>query len=244
MRSGHPQTPATRKGGHRSPTSTGMDRSRVSRDVGRIISPRIEEYWPGNICLRLTHVVRVYGRRNLDEVSPAVLAVARKAIDEAERVIHPRVIFIRRRIARMSEDSLTLRDGPTFRGRCFRARMDGAHEAVCFVATLGPSLDERVTALSDGEQMLEAFFLETAGSLAIQETLRAFRLHLVRRVEEEGLVLSSRLGPGYQDWPVRDQTSLLAAFGCQVPVTLTEECVMIPLKSISGLFGLIPAPRR
>ena len=76
---------------------------------------------------------------------------------------------------------------------------------------------------------------------AIEDALRAFRLHLRDRVRSLRLRLSPRLGPGYLDWPLEEQARLFGLFaGESIPVTLSEYCVMTPKKSISGLFGLLP----
>ena len=53
--------------------------------------------------------------------------------------------------------------------------------------------------------------------------------------------VSHRLGPGHRDWPLEEQQGLVALFeGEDAPVRLSEHGVMIPFKSISGLFGVRP----
>ena len=202
----------------------------------------LEEFVPAHFGLRLEPLLRSQGYRDLGSVSSEVTAVAREMRAVAEMLARPHVWFGRRRVQRVTRDALVLIDGPTFHGSCFRTQMEKATEVVCFVITLGPALDERVAALSDAGDMLEALFLETAGSVAVQETVRRFRMHLAPRMAADGLRLSSRLGPGYGDWPLTDQESLFGMFPSDLPVRLTDGCIMVPLKSLSGLFGLLPAP--
>jgi hypothetical protein len=135
-----------------------------------------------------------------------------------------------------------LLDGPTFSGRCFGAHLTQASDAVCFVLTLGPAVDERIGEMASGDELLEALFLETAGWLAVEDAVRKFRGHLNARLRPKRLRLTPRLGPGYVDWPLTEQPKLFSVFeGAPLPVALSEYCVMTPKKSISGLFGLIPA---
>ena len=97
--------------------------------------------------------------------------------------------------------------------------------------------------MAETDELLEALFVETAGWLAIEDALRKFRGHLTARLRPKGLRLSPRLGPGYVDWPLTEQAEFFPMFrGTSLPVSLSEYCVMTPKKSISGLFGLIPAP--
>ena len=54
-----------------------------------------------------------------------------------------------------------------------------------------------------------------------------------------GTRVSHRLGPGHRDWPLTEQAALLSLFDePEPPVRLSEHGVLIPFKSISGLFGL------
>ncbi|MBI4637038.1 MAG: hypothetical protein HY727_11880 [Candidatus Rokubacteria bacterium] len=201
-----------------------------------------EEFVPSGIRLRLGPILRFQRYRSVEAVAPPILEVAQEMTTLAEKLVDPRVVWLRRPIARVGGDSLTLENGPTFGGRCFSTHLAMAGEAVCFVATIGPALDARAAELTDGNDLLEALFLDTAGWLAIEETLRVFRARLRARVRGEGLRLSPRLGPGYLDWPLGEQASFFPLFdGTPLPVGLSEYCVMTPKKSISGLFGLTPA---
>jgi hypothetical protein len=54
-----------------------------------------------------------------------------------------------------------------------------------------------------------------------------------------GARVSHRLGPGHRDWPLEEQRALVGLFaGGDTPVRLSEHGVLIPFKSISGLFGV------
>ena len=200
----------------------------------------LDEFSPGQIRLRLEPILRFQRYRNLDEVAPAIREVAAEMASVAEELAEPRVVFRRRRVEKVYADGLRLEGGPTFSGQCLGTHLRAAREAICFLTTIGPVLDERVARMAAEDELLEALFLDTAGWLAIEETLRGFRAYLLSRLRAERLRVSPRLGPGYLDWPLTDQTSLFSVFaGTAVPVALSDECVMTPKKSVSGLFGLV-----
>jgi hypothetical protein len=207
---------------------------------GREGVPATQEFVPAAIKLTAFPILRFQGYRTIGQVAPPIREAAQEMIAVAEGLVDPRVVFVRRAIERVNDDALTLADGPTFHGRCFVTHLSRAREVVCFVATLGPALDERATALADAGDLLEAVFLEAAGWLAIEKVLRAFRAHLGAHIHPARL--SPRLGPGFLDWALTEKQAFFLAFrGAPLPVSVSEYSVMTPKKSISGLFGLLPA---
>lgn len=205
-----------------------------------IRSIRAQEFVPGPIRLRVAPILRFQGYRNIDRVARPIREAAEEMVTVAEQLVDPRIVFARRLIERVDGEMLVLQEGPTFHGRCFDTHLSRAREAVCFLATIGPALDERVSGLADAGDLLEALLLDTAGWLAIEGALRAFRVDLASRVHPDRLRLSPRLGPGFLDWSLTEQVQFFSVFnGMSVPVTVSEYCVMTPKKSISGLFGLI-----
>jgi hypothetical protein len=199
-----------------------------------------ETFLPPSPGLRLGPILRFQHYRDLSQIAPPIREAAEAMAAMAEKLADPRVVFLTKEVERVGPDTLTLSGGPTFHGRCFRTHVVSAREVVCFVVTIGGALDERVAEMADGHELLEALFLDTAGWLAIEDAARAFRSHLRGRVRPRGLRLSPRLGPGYLDWPLGEQTALLGLFAeDSLPVTLSEYSVMTPKKSISGLFGLL-----
>jgi len=201
-----------------------------------------ERFLPDRPTLRVDPILRFQRYRDLAQVSPVIREIAADMVRIAEDLAAPDVAFVTRAVDRVTADSATLLDGPTFSGRCFGTHLTAATDAVCFVLTLGPAVDARISEMAAGEELLEALFLETAGWLAVEDAVRKFRAHLNARVRPKGQRLTPRLGPGYVDWPLTEQPRLFSVFEEAVlPVALTEYCVMTPKKSISGLFGLIPA---
>jgi hypothetical protein len=132
-------------------------------------------------------------------------------------------------------------DGPAFSGRDVGRLLEDCSLAVPFALTLGPRLEAEVAALAAGRELLEAFLLDTAGWAAIETAVRALRHELRGRAGARGLRVTHRLAPGYGDWPLAEQRALLSVLddGGDL-VRLTEHGVLLPFKSVTGLFGLAP----
>ena len=196
---------------------------------------------PERLQLRLEPLLRFHRYHDLKVVTGPIREAAEAMRALAETLATPRAVVVRRRVTHLTDDALALEGGTTLHGHCFAEHVRGAGEVVCFVATVGPALEERARVYQEEGELLEALFLDTAGWLAVQETVRALRGRLAVAARAEGHALSPRLGPGYLDWPLEEQHALFSVFaGHPLPVQLTRDSVMIPQKSLSGLFGMVP----
>jgi hypothetical protein len=93
--------------------------------------------------------------------------------------------------------------------------------------------------------VLEGHLLDTAGWALIEVAARALRRALRDALGPAGWHVTHRLGPGHADWPLAEQPGLLTLLGpAPLPVRLSPHGVLVPFKSVSGLFGLRPAGRR
>jgi hypothetical protein len=112
-----------------------------------------------------------------------------------------------------------------------------------FVVTLGPQIDARVHELFEAMDGLEGLFLDTAGWVVVQSALSAVRKRCAAKARSEGYRLTRRIGPGYLDWPHEEQAIVfraLAGSDTLAPIEVLESGAILPEKTLTGLFGLIP----
>jgi hypothetical protein len=112
-----------------------------------------------------------------------------------------------------------------------------------FVVTLGPQIDARVHQLFEAMDGLEGLFLDTAGWVVVQSALSAVRKRCAAKARGEGYRLTRRIGPGYLDWPLEEQAIVfraLAGGDALAPIEVLESGAILPEKTLTGLFGLIP----
>ena len=140
-------------------------------------------------------------------------------------------------VENVAADRATLAEGPSFTGHAIARHLAGARGAVAFVLTLGPALEAEVIALGERQEALDAYLLDLAGWAGLEAAVRALRQELARSLPADRV--SHRLGPGHRDWPLSEQGLLLSILDePDAPVRLSEHGVLIPFKSISGLFAL------
>ena len=122
--------------------------------------------------------------------------------------------------------------------RSLHERLLGCRRAVLFAATIGPEADAWIHHLMDRGEMTRGLLADAfASSAAIALGLEVERI-AARALAGEGLAPTKRHAPGYGDWALSDQAPLCALVDCgRIGITLTEDFLMIPAKSISGVIG-------
>lgn len=118
--------------------------------------------------------------------------------------------------------------------------MASASIALVSVGTIGDDLDTAVSALNQKGDLLEGYFLDSAGVVALAEVGRAVREMAEATAGGFGWGVSPSLGPGtLAGWPLTGQRELWNFLdGDTVGVLLSDSGVLKPHKSATGLIGL------
>ena len=190
-------------------------------------------------------LLRLQKYRDLARVPPAIRQAAEEVAAEASRLVAPQAALWRGPVTAVHPDGdVTLAGRHRFRSRALARLLAPCPEALVFVLTAGSGIERRVRELLDEKLLLEGFLMDTAGWAAIEALVRGLRRHLAEAERPAGRALTHRLAPGYCDWAVDEQLALLGVFGgAPLPVTVNEAACLSPKKSISGIFGVVPATR-
>lgn len=190
-------------------------------------------------------ILRLQKYRSPERVSPVVRDTARKMAALAESLVEPRGWMRRIRVTAVGPDgSVRMADGLEFQSRSLVRLLRDAAEVVLFILTIGAALEQRADMLVRQEHLVEGLLLDTAGWVAIDGLINDARQHLGTDAIRRGFRLTGRMAPGFGDWALDQQRILFAALeDGDLSVRLTEACVMLPRKSVSGVYGLIPLVR-
>jgi hypothetical protein len=111
--------------------------------------------------------------------------------------------------------------------------LEGVERVFPFIISIGKTLEDHA---SQSKNVLRQVYLDALGNLALLATKRYFEQYLKDKFKLGKL---SHMSPGQlKDWPLTQQRMLFSLFNdadTTVGVTLTEKCLMIPTKSISGI---------
>jgi len=79
------------------------------------------------------------------------------------------------------------------------------------------------------------------GSVAVEDLVDKFQQTIKNECERVGKTVTLRFSPGYCDWPLTEQKKLFSLFEPEdITVQLLDSFLMQPVKSISGVFGIVP----
>jgi len=108
-----------------------------------------------------------------------------------------------------------------------------------FVATAGPDIEKLANELIQAGDVLGGLIVNAVGSERAEAAELAALEQLRPQAAAAGLALTLPYSPGYCGMDVRQQIPLFSLMGTRpAGVELTENCLMRPIKSVSGLVGL------
>lgn len=153
-------------------------------------------------------------------------------VAQALSLAEPRAAFAAAYVDEKGDNEVVIA-GNRFRSRVLRKNLDDVGRVFPVVLTVGPRLE----AAADSADMLARYYLDMIANLILAEARHHLIRHLCKRFGVEKL---SWMSPGsLQEWPLEQQRplfALLPGVEDQLGVRLTDSCLMLPRKSVSGIY--------
>ena len=114
-----------------------------------------------------------------------------------------------------------------------------AEKGALFVCTAGAKIDNLIHHLFEEGKPVEGYIADVIGSVTVEAAVDRMQDSLKSKMQERGMSITNRYSPGYCGWHLKEQKalfSLLPSGYCNI--TLTDSCLMQPIKSVSGLIGI------
>ena len=185
-------------------------------------------------------ILAVHGYGADKKPRQTIIDMVSRIAEQAESLVRPRAIYREFYVARLDENSLTLKNGIELSiGHKISSLWEGCGSLGIALYTIGPDLEDRVTALiQEGEQM-QALNLDIAGTIALGIVGYQLQHMACGRLSAEGVEAGAWLNPGYTDWPLTDQRLIFSMLPAEsIGVVLNDSCMMIPKKSVTICAGL------
>ena len=156
-----------------------------------------------------------------------------RLVAEAEELGRPKAMYAEA-FVESREESAVVVEGVRLTSHVLRVNLDGAFRVFPYVATCGSELAAWYRSQND---VLNQFWAETIAEAALRQAMTELRRHLTERYRPKKL---SSMSPGsLEDWPLQEQKPLFALLGDvekSIGVRLTDSFLMVPTKSVSGVF--------
>ena len=154
-------------------------------------------------------------------------------IDEVRPLISPKAVYKVCYIESKIEDTITI-DRTSLKSRVLHKNLNNIERIFPYVVTIGNRLDEKTRASTD---LLKKYYLDTIGNVALTDVRKYLKDQLRARYALDGM---SYMSPGsLKDWAIEEQRPLFSILGdveASIGVRLTENLVMVPNKSLSGIY--------
>ncbi len=175
----------------------------------------------------------------IDDIAPKgncgayPLSVLEAVVNEAEFLYRSKRFPLK-----FSDEKIELTgSGIYLTGKTAEVHLDGSTECFVLVGTLGERVDRLINKLSL-KSMSEAYTADLTANTLIEKYLDALCLDLEKNLEN-GEKTSNRFSAGYGDLPLNLQPKILSVLESEkVGVTVSEELLMHPLKTVTAFVGV------
>jgi hypothetical protein len=215
----------------------------VSANLAEPLIGAVRRWTPAAPLVPSDLILRLQKYRDLARVPRAVRSVADAVAVEASGLLAPEAVLWRGPVTEVDPTgAVTIAHAHHFHSRALARLLAPAAEAYVIVLTLGEGIEARARSMLQEQLLLEGLLMDTAAWAAIELLIRDVRRLLIDHERPGGRRVTHRLGPGHRDWAVTDQAALLRVFGeVMLPVSVNESACMTPCKSVSGVYGIVPA---
>ena len=130
------------------------------------------------------------------------------------------------------------------RGRDIYRHLKDARFAALMACTLGMDAERRLRT-TGAQQPLEGAVLDAACSAYVEAAVEQMDQQVKAAAAAHGLAGNWRFSPGYGDFPIAHQRdfSRLLDTPRKIGLTVTESCLLAPIKSVTAVIGLSETPQ-
>jgi len=181
-------------------------------------------------------VLRYLGYRG-QQIPDEIAYIIDECIREIGEISRPRHVYRTWKLERQHDELSIITAGRlVLPGKAIKRHLRLSNEVIGIAFTLGVDVDRQIRKyqLTD---LTRATILNACGAAYIEEYADQICSEIAAEVP--GTHLTPRFSPGYGDFPLSFQRSLLTALDSErtIGLVLTDHLLMIPRKSVSALIG-------
>lgn len=117
--------------------------------------------------------------------------------------------------------------------------VDKSEELAIFICTAGQGFSDLSKKYNTEGDYLKSYIADTFGSIVVEKAINFIQNDMEIKANQCGKKISNRYSPGYCNWDIQEQRKLFSLLPeNQCRITLSESCLMQPIKSVSGIIGI------
>jgi hypothetical protein len=187
-------------------------------------------------ALDRAEVLRMAGYPRGSRVPASIERLLDQTLGEAVSLAVPAAVY-RLFNPSVSNEGVSLPDGPQFRSKGLASLLGGAELACLFVVTVGPAIGATARVAMGEGKFTRSVLLDAAGSACVEAAADEVQESVSRNLG--GRSVTRRYSPGYCDWALAEQVKIFDSIPAgEIGVTLDSSLFMEPEKSVSAVFGI------
>ncbi|MCL5771111.1 MAG: hypothetical protein M1479_02405 [Actinobacteria bacterium] len=153
--------------------------------------------------------------------------------------IEPKAIYSNYEIEKVTGDCVYFKSGNIFTGPNISKILTGSEVSTIFITTLGSKTDKIIKDTGDSGDMLSTIIMDAITT----ELLGILGNHVgeiikKENIREKGWGSTCTYSPGQYKWTIEEQKEIFSMVdGNKIGVELNKSYLMVPFKSISGVYG-------
>ena len=177
----------------------------------------------------------------LSDAEPYLLTLIRELKDQCRELAIPRAAGVVIRDIRfdMQKNKVYVSDIPFTTGKVVATFLKKSEAVFLFTSTCGSGIEHLSKKLMNEGNTLEGYIVDLIGSEMAELIAEYLHVFIEDKLTGTGFGVTNRFSPGYCNWPVSEQHKLFGLLqGHDCGIELTGSSLMIPVKSVSGMFGI------
>jgi hypothetical protein len=176
-----------------------------------------------------------------------LLGLIEKFILECFQLVEPRASYVFNEQIKfdLSEHKVIIEDTVFDTGKIVTSFLKKSSAVILFSVTCGNKVETLSKQLMKSGHGLEGLIVDLIGSELAESITSYLHNYIEEKLDGTGFGVTNRFSPGYCNWPVSDQHKLFSLLkGNNCGIELTPSSLMLPIKSVSGIFGIGPDLKR
>lgn len=171
-------------------------------------------------------------------VDDRTLAMISDSFQELKQTAEKRIIYRIFELKEVSERHLKI-EGLQIESRQLCRNLKGCEKVVLLGTTLGIGVDLLMKRCSVID-MAKAVVLQACAAALLEEYVDDCQQEIAKELRQEGYYLRPRFSPGYGDFAIAHQRSILLLLDAakKIGLTMTDSSMLTPVKSVTALIGV------
>ena len=159
--------------------------------------------------------------------------------------LEPAAVYDTFDIRNIEGDSVYFKSGHIFYGPNISKILKGSETASVFIYTLGKKIDDLIKKERDTGDTLETIIMD-AVTTSMLGTVGEYVGKIIKEsnIAQNNYGATCRYSPGQYKWTIKEQKEIFNMVDAsRIGVSLNNSFLMIPFKSVSGIYGFGPEDR-